>query len=355
MKANIVTLPGDGIGPEVIDGAIQVMRAVAEKYGHEFTFEEHLLGGCSIDKYGVSLTDETLAACQASDAVLLGAVGGPKWDDPNAKERPEKGLLGLRKGLQAYANIRPVRPNANLLDASPLRPERLEGVDMVVVRELTGGIYFGEPKEKGMVDGKEYSFDTMHYWDWEVDRIVRLAFDIARGRKKHLISIDKANVLEVSRLWRRTVEKVAQDYPDCTYEHLLVDAAAMHLITKPAYFDVAVTGNMFGDIITDEASVLTGSMGNLPSASLGDGTGIYEPIHGSAPDIAGEGIANPIGMILSAAMMLRHSFNLETEAAAVEAAVDGTIGAGVRTLDLNWGKPGSVGTREMAHEIVSRL
>ena len=355
MKANIVLLPGDGIGPEVIQATRDVLAAVAEKFNHQFSYREHLIGGCSIDAHGSALTDEALTACQAADAVMLGAVGGPKWDDPTAKVRPEQGLLALRKGLGTFANLRPVRPHADLMAASPLRPERLEGVDMVVVRELTGGIYFGE-RARQTVEGGMQAFDTMIYTDAEVRRIAHLAFKLARGRRGKLNSVDKANVLDSSRLWRQTVVEVAAEYPDVELEHTLVDAAAMFLIQRPASFDVILTSNMFGDILTDEASVLTGSMGNLPSASLGDGgPGLYEPIHGSAPDIAGQGVANPIGTVLSMAMMLRYSLQLEDEAQAVENAVDAVISAGHRTKDLAAPGEKSLTTVDMTALIVEQI
>ena len=356
MKKNIVLLPGDGIGPEVIAATRQVLDAVAARFGHEFAYEEHLIGGCSMDAYGTALTDETLAACKKSDAILLGAVGGPKWDDPTAKVRPEQGLLALRKGLQTFANLRPVKPHPDMLDASPLRPERLAGVDLLVVRELTGGIYFGEPSERRQVKGETQAISTMSYTESEIRRVTRLAFEIARGRRKKVTSVDKANVLEASRLWRQTVVEVAKDYPDVELEHILVDAATMYLIQNPASFDVIVTGNMFGDILTDEASVLTGSMGNLPSASLGDGgPGLYEPIHGSAPDIAGQGVANPIGTVLSSAMMLRHSLGMEAEAAAVEKAVDTVLSAGHRTRDLAAAGDTALNTAEMTALIIEQV
>jgi len=352
MKANIVLLPGDGIGPEVVSEAVRVLDAVASKYGHAFSYSEYLVGGCSIDKYGVALTDETLTACKAADAVLLGAVGGPKWDDPQAKERPEKGLLALRKGLGVFANLRPVSVHPALVDSSPLKPEKLKGVDILVIRELTGGLYFGWPKESVIVDGHQRAVDTLMYYDYEVRRVVELAFKLAQGRRKKVTSVDKANVLESSRLWRKITTEIGAEQPEITLEHVLVDSASMFLISNPARFDVLVTDNMFGDILTDEASVLAGSMGLLPSASLGEsGPGLYEPIHGSAPDIAGKGIANPIGTILSAAMLLCYSLGLEAEAAAVEKAVDETITAGCRTADLG----GKLGTRQMADEIIARL
>ena len=352
MKANIVVLPGDGIGPEVTAEAIRVLQTVAKKRGHDFTFTERLMGGCSIDAHGVALTDAVLADCQKSSAVLLGAVGGPKWDDPKAKVRPEQGLLGLRKGLGVFANLRPVKVHPALIDASPLKAEKLAGVDIVVIRELTGGLYFGFPKGRDVKDGRERAVDTLEYYDYEVRRVMDLAFRIAKGRKKKVTSVDKANVLESSRLWREIAADTARQNPDVAVDHMLVDTAAMRLITSPASLDVVVTENMFGDILTDEASVLAGSMGMLPSASIGaGGPGLYEPIHGSAPDIAGKGIANPIGTILSAAMMLRHTLGLEAEAAMIEKAVDQTITEGARTADLG----GKLSTTQMADEILKRI
>jgi 3-isopropylmalate dehydrogenase len=356
MKANITLLPGDGIGPEVVAEAVRVLDFVAGKYKHTFEYKERLMGGCSIDKYGSSLTDETLADCKSADAVLLGAVGGPKWDDPSAKDRPERGLLALRKGLGVFANLRPVKVHPALMEWSPLKPEKLEGVDILVVRELTGGLYFGWPKGRDIKDGRERAVDTLEYYDYEVRRVMELAFNLARGRKKKVTSVDKANVLESSRLWRQIAVKVGAENKDVELEHTLVDTASMRLITGPAWMDVVVTENMFGDILTDEASVLAGSMGMLPSASLGrmddaSGVGLYEPIHGSAPDIAGKGIANPVGTILSSAMLLRHSLKLEAEAAAIEKAVDLTITGGARTTDIG----GKLSTRQMADEIIKRL
>jgi len=352
MNFNITLLPGDGIGPEVIAEAVRVMETIASKHGHSFTFTERLMGGCSIDKYGSSLTDETLADCQSADAVMLGAVGGPKWDDPNAKDRPERGLLALRKGLGVFANLRPVKVHPSLIEWSPLKAEKLEGVDIMVVRELTGGLYFGWPKGRDVKDGRERAVDTLEYYDYEVRRVMELAFKLAKGRKNKVTSVDKANVLESSRLWRQIATKVGAENPDVELEHVLVDTASMRLITGPAWMDVVVTENMFGDILTDEASVLAGSMGMLPSASLGEaGPGLFEPIHGSAPDIAGQGIANPIGTILSTAMLLRHSLGLEAEAVSIEAAVDQSITDGARTVDVG----GKLNTKQMADEIISRL
>ena len=352
MKANITLLPGDGIGPEVVAEAVRVLDFIASKYKHTFTFQERLMGGCSIDAYGSSLTDETLADCQASDSVLLGAVGGPKWDDPAAKDRPERGLLALRKGLGVFANLRPVKVHPALMEWSPLKEEKLRGVDILVVRELTGGLYFGWPKGRDLKDGRERAVDTLEYYDYEIRRVMELAFKLAQDRRKKVTSVDKANVLESSRLWRQIAAQVGKENPDIELEHTLVDTASMKLITAPASMDVVVTENMFGDILTDEASVLAGSMGLLPSASLGESTvGLYEPIHGSAPDIAGKGIANPIGTILSTAMMLRHSFKLEAEAIAIEKAVEQTITDGARTADIG----GKLTTRQMADEIIRKL
>ncbi len=354
MQANIVTIPGDGIGVDVVAEGVKVLRAVAAKYGHTFTFENHLIGGCAIDATGDPLPAPTLEACRRADAVLLGAVGGPKWDDPAAKVRPEQGLLALRKALALYANLRPVQVFAELCDASPLRPDRLEGVDLVVVRELTGGLYFGPRKEATPEDMTAY--DTMLYADYEIERIARKAFELARWRRKKVTSVDKANVLSSSRLWRRVVTAVAADFPDVTLEHMLVDSAAMHLLRRPADFDVLVTENTFGDILTDEASMLSGSMGMLASASLGEGTnGVYEPIHGSAPDIAGKGIANPLATILSAAMLLRYSFGLGVEADAVEKAVADVIAAGYRTKDIYTEGTKLVNTQEMGDVVCQKL
>jgi 3-isopropylmalate dehydrogenase len=352
LKANIVLLPGDGIGPEVVSEAVRVLQLIARKFGHAFEFTEHLMGGCSIDAYGSSLTDETLAACQQSEAVLLGAVGGPQWDDPAAQDRPERGLLALRKGLGVFANLRPVKVHPALIASSPLKPEKLKGVDILVIRELTGGLYFGRPKGRSEVDGHVRAVDTLEYHDFEIQRVVELAFQLAAGRRRKVTSVDKANVLESSRLWRQIATAIGREHPDIALDHVLVDTAAMRLITGPASFDVLVTENMFGDILTDEASVLAGSMGMLPSASLGaGGPGLYEPIHGSAPDIAGQGIANPIGTILSAAMLLRYSLKLEAEARSIGTAVDAVITAGGRTADLG----GTLSTRQMADEILRRI
>ncbi len=352
MNAKIVTLPGDGIGPEVTASAVTVLREIARLFGHTFEFSEHPIGGCSIEEHGVALTDATLEACRKSDGVLLGAVGGPRWDDPNAPVRPEQGLLAIRKGLGLYANLRPVRSMPELFDASPLKPENLKGVDLLVVRELTGGLYFGEPKGRFGTNGSVRAVDTMEYHDYEIRRILELAFRLAQGRRRKLTSVDKANVLETSRLWRQIASETAHRHPDIALDHMLVDTASMRLITAPAGFDVLVTENTFGDILTDEASVLAGSMGMLPSASIGDRKpGLFEPIHGSAPDIAGRGVANPVGSILSAAMFLRHGLGLEREACVIERAVDRTIADGNRTIDLQ----GTLSTEELCNRVVERI
>ncbi|MGD0677667.1 MAG: 3-isopropylmalate dehydrogenase [Polyangiaceae bacterium] len=354
MKANLVLLPGDGIGPEIVGEARRVLERIGSRFGHQFTFVDQLIGGAAIDATGEPLPAETLAACERADAILLGAVGGPKWDDPRAKVRPEQGLLGVRRALGLYANLRPVRVHPALASTSPLKPERVEGVDILFVRELTGGLYFGKPRLREKVGERTRAVDTLEYTDEEIRRVVRLAARLAAGRRQLLTSVDKANVLESSRLWREIAMEVAAETPSVRVEHQLVDSCAMRLITAPKSFDVVVTENMFGDILTDEAAVLAGSLGLLPSASLGEGPrGLYEPIHGSAPDIAGKGIANPLGTIMSAAMLLRHSLGLETEAAAVEAAVDRAITAGARTRDMSSERP--ISTREMGAIVCERL
>jgi len=335
MNATIVLLPGDGIGPEVVREGQRVLAAVAERAGHQFRFESHPIGGIAIDEHGDPLPPSTLEACARADAILLGAVGGPKWDDPRAKLRPEQGLLGLRKRLGLYANLRPVRVHPALVATSPLQPALLAAVDVLFVRELTGGLYFGRPRLRETLDGKRRAIDTLEYSDEEIARVVRLAFRLARGRNGRVTSVDKANVLETSRLWREVAIEVAAEFPDVALEHQLVDSCAMRIVTAPRSFDVVVTENMFGDILTDEAAVLAGSLGLIPSASLGDGTlGLYEPIHGSAPDLAGKDVANPIGTILSAAMLLRYSLRLPREADHVERAVASAISGGARTADM---------------------
>ena len=356
VEAKITLLPGDGVGPEIGVEAIRVLKRVEEVYGHHFRYAEALIGGAAIDATGVPLPDETLQLCKESDAVLLISVGGPKWDNLDPALRPERGLLGLRKVLDLYANLRPVKLYPSLLHASPLRPEVIADVDLVVVRELTGGIYFGEPRGRETVDGVERAINTMVYTEPEIERIVRVAFRLARQRRNKVTSVDKANVLVVSQLWREVAERVAQEYPDVEFENLLVDACAMYLVKNPDYFDVIVTGNMFGDIITDEASMLAGSMGMLPSASLSGGrVGLYEPIHGSAPKHTGKDRVNPIAGILSVAMLLRHSLDLEAEAQSVEGAVSETLGAGYRTYDIAGGDVTVVGTREMGERIAERI
>ena len=360
MKAKIVVLGGDGIGPEVTNEARKVLNAVAEKFGHEFEFDPQLMGGCAIDATGSSLPEATIEACKSADAILLGAVGGPKWDNPNAKDRPERGLLGLRKALNLFANLRPVKIFPQLIDASTIKPEVLAGTDMIVIRELTGGAYFGPRQEAGEAGYEAY--DTMLYTRPEIERVLRVAAEAAMKRRKKLASIDKANVLASSRLWRRVAVEVLKEYPELEVEHVLVDAMAMHLIRRPASFDVMVAENLFGDILTDEAAMLAGSMGMLPSASLGDvmnshslPMGLYEPIHGSAPDIAGKGIANPLATILSCAMLLRHSLGLEAEAAAIEAAVNEVLDDGVRTGDIAEKGSEIVTTSVMGDLVVSKL
>ena len=351
MQAKIVILGGDGIGPEVTHEGVRVLEAIASRFGHEFKFEAHLIGGAAIDATQSALPASTLSACGTADAVLLGAVGGPKWSDPGAPVRPEQGLLALRKGLGLFANLRPVTLHTSLLDASPIKPEVLEGTDIMVVRELTGGIYFGEKRRT-----PDSASDLCTYTVEEIERVTRVAGKLARGRRKSIVSVDKANVLETSRLWRSTVERVLrEEFADVKLEHMLVDSAAMHLIRKPASFDVILTENMFGDILTDEASMLAGSLGLLPSASLGASrVGLYEPIHGSAPDIAGKGIANPLGTILSVAMLLRHSLDLPAEAQVVEKAASEAVAAGLRTADIAAGGP-ALSTRQAGDEVVKRI
>lgn len=355
MDAKLTLLPGDGIGPEIVAEAQKVLDVIASRFGHQFEIVSCPMGGNAIDNFGDPLPEQTLAECKSSAAILLGAVGGPKWDDPNAKTRPEAGLLRIRKELGLFANLRPIAPFAELLDASPLKREIVEGVDILFFRELTGGIYFGQ-SSRNSTDAGEEAHSTMTYTTPEIERIVRLAGAAARKRRNKVTSVDKANVLEVSRLWRSVAARVMQEeFPDVEYEVVLVDAMAMHLISRPKSFDVVVTGNMFGDILTDEASMLPGSLGLLPSASLGEsGPGLYEPIHGSAPDIAGKGIANPLATLLATAMMLRHSLNLEEEAVAIETAVGAVLKAGHRTADIAAGGD-SISTEEMGQKVVEAL
>ncbi len=356
MNAKITLIPGDGIGPDVVAQAVRVLEKVGQRFGHAFAFRTVLAGGAAIDATGTPLPDETMAICRESDAVLLGAVGGPKWDTLPGDQRPEKALLGLRGGLSLFANLRPALLYPELAAACPLRPELVEGgLDVLVVRELTGGLYFGAKGHTQTSTG-ESAYDTMVYSDYEVERVARQGFEAARVRRKHLTSVDKANILESSRLWRRTVERVAADYPDVTVDHLYVDNAAMQLVARPKQFDVILSENTFGDILSDLASVITGSIGMLPSASLGHGSfGLYEPVHGSAPDIAGQDKANPLATILSAAMLLRHSLALEAEARAVEDAVKAVLAAGYRTGDIATPGCTRVGTEEMGRRIAEAL
>ncbi len=356
MKYEIALLRGDGIGPEIVDSAVRVLKAIAEKFGHEFIFTPYLIGGAAIDEVGVPLPDATVEGCLRSDSVLLGAVGGPKWDSLPGNLRPEKALLGIRKALGLFTNLRPARLYPALKDSCPLRESvAANGFDIMIVRELTGGIYFGD---RGYREGKygEEAFDTECYSRFEIERIARVAFETAKKRRSKVTSIDKANVLETSRLWRKTVHELAAEYADVECSDMLVDNAAMQLVKNPAQFDVVLTSNMFGDILSDEASQITGSIGLLPSASLSDNTrGMYEPIHGSAPDIAGKGIANPIATILSAAMMLRYSFSLSAEADAIENAVSSVLNDGLRTADIAAKGDPFLTTAEMTDAITERI
>ena len=343
MQATIAILGGDGIGPEVVAESMKVLDAISVKFDHDFNLKNEMIGGCAIDKFGTALPDQTLETCNNSDAIILGAVGGPKWDDPAAKTRPEDGILAVRKSLGLFANLRPVKVYPALINSSPIKPNLLKGVDMMVLRELTGGLYFGKPKKRWNTSRGRRGVDTLKYTEKEIERILRVGFELALNRNKKLTSVDKQNVLESSRLWREIAVELSSEYPEVELEHILVDNAAMQLIRNPASFDVIVSENTFGDILTDEASVLSGSMGMLPSASLAELPGkkskitklsLYEPIHGSAPDIAGQGIANPIGSILSTAMMLRLSFGLNQEAEAIEKAVESALSEGYRTADI---------------------
>ena len=352
MNFNIALIKGDGIGPEIVDQATLVLDRVGAVYGHEFNYTPVLAGGCAIDEFGIPLPDETVQICKESDSVILGAVGGPKWDTLPGHLRPERALLGIRAQLGLFANIRPARLYPQLKDACPLKNS--DGLDLIVVRELTGGLYFGN-RGQTQKDGVTTAFDTMIYSDVEIERIGRKAFEIAKTRQNKLCSVDKANVLESSRLWRQVMHRIKDDYPQVEYSDMLVDNCAMQLVRNPAQFDVIVTENMFGDILSDQASMITGSIGMLPSASLGQGkTGMYEPIHGSAPDIAGKGVANPLATILSVAMMLRLSFGLETEATAVENAVEQVLQAGLRTTDIAAGGD-FIGTKEMGAAVAEKI
>lgn len=341
MNYTITVLPGDGIGPEVITEAVKVLNAVGDKFGHIFTPQSGPVGGNAIDDFGTPLPEETKKLCENTDGILFGAVGGPKWDDPQAKTRPEDGILAIRKNLGLFANLRPVKIYPQLINSSPVKPEILQNVDMLIIRELTGGLYFAEPKKRWEEDSERKAVDTLLYSEHEIERVVKVAFELAKSRKQHVTSVDKANVLESSRLWREVTIEVSKQYPEIELDHLLVDNASMQIIREPSRFDVIVAENTFGDILTDEASILSGSMGMLPSASLAGTPGssktnvnLFEPIHGSAPDIAGQGIANPLGTILSMALMLRYSLNLHEEANAVERAVEGVLSEGFRTTDI---------------------
>ena len=362
MQFDLAVLPGDGVGPEVTDEAIRVLQVAGERSGNNFNLHYGLIGGIAIDEQGTALPPETLKMCKRCDAVLLGAVGGPKWDDPKAPAHPEDGLLGLRKGLGLFANLRPVKVLPTLVNATNLKPKVIEGADFICVRELTGGLYFAKPKRQWRTSRGRKATDTLTYSEQEIERIVRVGFELARGRRKKLISVDKANVLQSSRLWRQVASEVAADYPDVELENMLVDACAMRFILNPTYFDVLVTENMFGDILTDEASMLAGSMGMLPSASLAglpqEGVktfGLYEPIHGSDPVRAGKNVDNPIAMILSVAMMLRYSFALTKEALIIETAVDEVVNEGYRTFDIMDEGKTEVGTKEMGELIAKKV
>lgn len=366
MDYSIAVLPGDGIGPEVTKEGVRVLHAIEERFNHTFKIKEGLIGGIAIDQTGDPLPEDTLAIAKRSDAILLGAVGGPKWDNPSAKTRPEAGLLAIRKSLKLFANLRPVKAHPELIGSSPIRQALIEGVDLLVVRELTGGLYFANPKKRWETKQGRRAIDSLKYTEQEIRRVLEIGYDLARNRRKKLTSVDKANVLESSRLWREIATEVASENPDIQTEHILVDACAMHLIQRPKEFDVIVTENMFGDILTDEASVLAGSMGMLPSASLGTKKitkgnggmfGLYEPIHGSAPDIAGKQLANPMATIASLSMMFRLSFGLENEASAIDKALDSTLRAGFRTSDIhgtNDIKP-PVNTEQITDAIIERI
>jgi 3-isopropylmalate dehydrogenase len=357
MRINMCLLPGDGIGPEIVTEAVKVLEKIAAKFNHEFFFAEALLGGAAIDATGDPLPKDTLIKCKDADAVILGAVGGPKWDHLGAAKRPEKGLLGLRKELGLFANLRPAMLFPELAGACFLRPDiAAKGLDLLVVRELTGGVYFGEPRGEEVEDGERIAFNTMVYSESEVRRIAKVGFEAALKRRKKLCSVDKANVLDVSQLWRAVVTETAKEYPEVELSHMYVDNAAMQLVRDPSQFDVIVTGNLFGDILSDAASAVTGSIGMLPSASLGDDNpGVYEPIHGSAPDIAGQGKANPLATIISAAMMLRHSFGLEKEAVTIEKAVQAVLQEGYRTGDIMESGKTLVNCAKMGELVVAKL
>ncbi|NPA42296.1 MAG: 3-isopropylmalate dehydrogenase [Aquificae bacterium] len=351
----VAVLKGDGIGPEIVNSTLEVLRVIEDLFEVKFEFREGLIGGTAIDKTGTPLPEETLKLCKESDAVLLGAVGGPKWDNLPTDKRPEKGLLRIRKELDLYANLRPAKVWEPLIDSSPLKPEVVRGTDMLVVRELTGDVYYGEPRGVFEENGKRVGINTMRYTEDEIRRVAVKAFEIARKRRKKLTSVDKSNVLEVSGLWKEVVEEVHKDYPDVELEHLYVDNCAMQLVRRPSSFDVIVTGNIFGDILSDEAGVVVGSLGMLPSASVGDRYALYEPVHGSAPDIAGQGIANPIATILSASMMLKYSFGMDQAGELIEKAVEKTLEEGYRTPDIYSEGTKKVGTEEMTAQIIKNL
>ncbi|WP_088103740.1 3-isopropylmalate dehydrogenase [Halalkalibacter urbisdiaboli] len=356
MKKNIAVLPGDGIGPEVVQAGIRVLDEIGRIFNHEFTYNYAKIGGVAIDEENTPLPDATIDICKQSDAILLGAVGGPKWDTLPGHLRPEKGLLGIRKALQLFANLRPVTVYESLSEASTLKNEVIKGVDLLIVRELTGGIYFGEPRERRQENGEEVVVDTLSYTRSEIERIIRKGFELAAVRRGKVTSVDKANVLESSRVWREVAEAISKEFPNVELEHMLVDNAAMQLIRNPRQFDVMVTENMFGDILSDEASMLTGSLGMLPSSSLSDGgPGLYEPIHGSAPDIAGKGLANPLATIASVAMMLKYEFSFEKEAEAVQHAIDTVLNDGYRTADLAADGEKALSTEEMTEKIIEVL
>jgi len=354
-EKSLVVLPGDGVGPEVVREGLKVLRAVEAQFGHHFTTIEALAGGAALDAYGVPLTQESLALCRQSDAVLLGAVGDPKWEKNPPPRRPEQALLTLRKELDVFANLRPATMYSALVEVSPLKRDVVEGVDLLVVRELTGGIYFGTPRGFEKIGEVERAFNTLEYRTSEIRRIAEVAFERARQRRRKVTSVDKANILEVSQLWRRVVTEVARDYPDVELEHLYIDNAAMQLIRRPRDFDVVLADNLFGDILSDEAAMLCGSIGMLPSASLGDRTGLYEPVHGTAPDIAGKNIANPIATIASVAMMLRYSFKLDAEADAVERAIERVLAEGYRTQDIFTDGMKLLSTSEMGDAIAATV
>ncbi len=355
MSKKIVLLPGDGIGVEVVREAEKIISFISEQYGVEITTETHLVGGASLDAHDIPVKDEVIEACKKADAVLLGAVGGPKWDDYPPEKRPEKALLRLRKELGLYNNLRPVMVFSSLKDASPLRPEVVDGVDLLVVRELTGGLYFGQPKGISEENGEEVGVDTMRYTVSEIERITIAAFEAAQKRRKKVTSVDKANILASSQLWRKTVNRIAKEYPDVELEHMLVDNCAMQLLRNPGQFDVILTENMFGDILSDEAAMLTGSIGMLPSASLGDGTGMYEPVHGSAPDIAGKDIANPLATLASVALMFRYSLNHEKAATAIESAISKVLNAGFNCKDMSRHARQVLSTSEMGDKILATM